>query len=72
MLSRWNPIYILIIGGVLVLAGMILPLLMVMQIIRSTYALNFISYIASFIGLMAGIIGSALYVSNRRRKNKMK
>lgn len=72
MLSRWNPLYILIGGGILVLVGVILPFLMVLRVIPSTYALNFISYIASFVGLMAGIIGSALYVSNRRKKDRMK
>lgn len=72
MLSRWNPLYILIGGGILVLVGVILPFLMVLKIIPSTYALNFISYIASFVGLMAGIIGSALYVSNRRKKDRTK
>jgi hypothetical protein len=72
MISRWNPLYILIVGGVLVVAGAVLPFLMVMKIIPSTYFTNFISYISSFVGLMAGIVGSALYVRNRRRKDRDK
>jgi len=55
-------------GFVLVLAGFVLPFLMVMRIIESSFALNFFSYAASMAGLILGLIGAALYV--RRHKNE--
>lgn len=60
----------ILIGFVLVLLGAILPFLMVMRIINSTFFLNFFSYGASIVGLFLGIIGSALYVRYRKGKNQ--
>jgi len=72
LIDRWNPLHILLVGGILVVAGAVIPFLIVLDVIPSTYFLNFFAYIASFLGLMLGIIGSALYVRNQRRKNKQK
>jgi positive regulator of sigma E activity len=58
------------IGFVLVLLGAILPFLMVMRILNSTFFLNFFSYGVSVVGLFLGIIGSALLVTYHKRKNK--
>ena len=44
-----------------------LPLLMVMQILQSTYALNFASFTASVLGLILGITGAARYVGGHRK-----
>jgi uncharacterized membrane protein len=65
-----RPLYILMIGFVLVLLGAILPFLMVMRILNSTFFLNFFSYGVSVVGLFLGIIGSALLVTYHKRKNK--
>jgi hypothetical protein len=64
----WNPLYIIGLGFVLVMLGFILPLLMVLRFIPSTFFLNFFAYGASFVGLMLGIIGSAFYTARHRRK----
>jgi hypothetical protein len=56
------------IGFVLVLLGVVLPYLMVMRFIESTFFLNFFSFAASFLGLMLGIIGAAGYVREHRGK----
>jgi len=64
----WNPLYIIGLGFVLVMLGFILPLLMVLRFIPSTFFLNFLAYGASFVGLMFGIIGSAFYTARHRRK----
>ncbi len=66
----WNPKYILLLGFVLLIIGVVLPLLMVMHIIESTFFLNFFSYAASFMGLMFGFIGSILFVTRERYKRK--
>jgi hypothetical protein len=54
-------------GLVLSLLGVALPLLMVMQILQSTYALNFASFTASLLGLILGITGAARYVGGHRK-----
>ena len=51
----------------LVVAGVVLPLLMVLGVLKSTFALNFIAYFASVAGLFLGIIGGATYA--RRHKD---
>jgi hypothetical protein len=56
------------IGFVLVLLGVVLPFLMVMRILPSTFFLNFFSFGASIFGLMLGMYGAATYVREHRRK----
>ncbi len=60
----------ILIGFLLVLAGAVLPLLMVLTILPSTFFLNFFSYSASVAGLFLGVLGGALYArATRRRKD---
>lgn len=63
-----HPIQIILLGFLLVLAGVVLPLLMVLQLLQSTFLLDFFSYGASVAGLFLGIIGAASYVQNARGK----
>jgi hypothetical protein len=63
-----HPIQIILLGFFLVLAGVVLPLLMVLQIIQSTFLLDFFCYGASVAGLFLGIIGAASYVEITRGK----
>jgi hypothetical protein len=62
--------YLILIGFVMVMLGAILPFLMVMRILTSTFFLNFFSYGASLVGLFLGIIGCANLVRYHRKKNK--
>jgi hypothetical protein len=63
-----NPYLLIAIGFIMVLFGFIFPFLMTIQVINSTFFLNFASYIASFMGLILGVIGSAMiYRENRKR-----
>lgn len=57
----------ILIGFLLVLAGAVLPLLMVLTILPSTFFLNFFSYSASVAGLFLGVLGGALYARAARR-----
>lgn len=50
------------------LAGFTLPFLMVLQVIQSTFLLDFVAYAASFSGLLLGILGSALYTASHRKR----
>jgi hypothetical protein len=64
---------ILGIGFVLVSLGFLLPLLMVMKILESTYFLNFFSFIASLLGIFLGLMGAAqMAVSARRSRDEDK
>lgn len=58
---------IIFIGFILVLLGFLLPLLMVMKVLESTYFLNFISFAASLIGLLLGLMGAAQMAVEARR-----
>ncbi len=66
-----QPILMILIGFVLVTLGMVFPFLMVMQILESTFFLNFFSFAASVAGLFLGLIGGAMYV-RLSQKNKDK
>lgn len=58
------------IGFVMVIAGAVLPFLMVQQILRSTLFLNFLAFAVSVSGLFLGLVGSAMYVKVQREKNR--
>lgn len=62
-----RALWLIVIGFLLVLTGAVLPLLMVLHLIPSTFFLNFLSYSASVSGLFLGILGGALYARAARR-----
>jgi hypothetical protein len=59
---RIPPWGLILIGFLLAVTGLILPFLMVIHLIPSTFFLNFFSYGASLTGVFLGIIGASLYV----------
>jgi hypothetical protein len=63
-----EPVRIIALGFVLVLLGFVLAFLMTIETIKASFLLGFISYISSFGGLFLGMMGTALYVRNQRRK----
>ncbi len=61
----WKPL--LLLGGVLVVAGVVLPFLMVIQVLPSTFFLNFFAYISSVTGMWLGMLGAVqLFVARKR------
>lgn len=56
------------IAVVMLLLGFILPFLMVIMVLPSTFLLNFFSFAVSVAGLFTGIIGLSMMVSNYRRQ----
>jgi hypothetical protein len=66
-MRRLYPGPMILIGFLLVVVGAVLPWLIVLQILPSTYALNFISFAASILGLMLGVVGLAYFVSLRKK-----
>ncbi len=63
-----NPPVLLVTGFVLLVAGFVLPALMIMQVIPSTFFLNFLAYGASFLGVILGLLGSLSIVARRRKR----
>jgi membrane associated rhomboid family serine protease len=64
-----QPKWLIIIGFVMVLFGFVAPFLMVLEVLKSTFFLNFISHAASVGGLFMGMIGAALYTRTRRKRD---
>jgi hypothetical protein len=56
---------LILLGFFLVFFGFLIPLLMTAHIIEATLFLSFLSYGASVVGLMLGILGAANYVRGR-------
>jgi hypothetical protein len=68
-MSTSRSLIIILIGFVLVLLGMVIPWLMVLHVLESTFFLNFFSFGASIAGLFLGIYGAAGYVRFNRKKD---
>ena len=63
---RNEPRFLLSLGLILLFTGWIIPLLMIMHIIPSTFFLNFVAWGASVSGLFLGFIGVATWTKLRR------
>ena len=61
-----SPRFLLGLGVILMLLGIVLPFLMVIQVLESTFFLNFFSWGISVAGLALGTIGFAMYSKGRR------
>ena len=57
-----SPRFLIGLGVFLMLLGIILPFVMVIHVVKSTFFLNFFSWGASVVGLALGMIGVATYV----------
>ncbi len=58
-----------LVGLVLVIVGAVLPFLMVLNVIESTFFLNFFAYGAQILGVLLGVVAAALYFQEHRGKN---
>ncbi|HOM67432.1 MAG: hypothetical protein BWX85_00083 [Chloroflexi bacterium ADurb.Bin120] len=72
MMIKWQPWKIILLGGSMMLISVILPLLMVLQILQSSFFLNFLTYGLSVAGLLIGFIGMVTMVRVERAKQKFK
>jgi hypothetical protein len=61
-----SPRFLLSLGVGLMLLGIILPFLMVIHVLESTFFLNFFSWGASVAGLAFGTIGFATYSRSKK------
>jgi len=67
-----SPRKFFIAGLVCVLLGFILPFLIVVGLIRNTFALSFIIYFLQMIGMILGVFAAAGLAINRRKKDAEK
>ncbi len=63
----FSPLKIILIGLFLVILGVVLPFLMVLHVLQSTFFLNFFSYTSSLAGLILGITGASMYVRMKKK-----
>ena len=61
-----SPRFLLGLGTFLMILGVILPFLMVIRVLDSTFFWNFFSWGASVAGLAFGTIGFAMYSRGRK------
>lgn len=58
------------VGLILVIIGAVLPFLIVMRAVPSTFLLNFLAFTASILGIFLGVLGVATHVGERRHRGK--
>ena len=61
-----SPRLLLGLGLFLMILGIVIPFLIVIRVLESTFFLNFFSWGASVAGLFMGIIGVATWVRKRK------
>ena len=61
-----SPRFLFLLGMFLMILGIVLPFLMVIKVLESTFFLNFFSWGASVAGLAFGTIGFAMYSRGRK------
>ncbi len=59
---------LVVIGFFMVLIGAVLPFLIVLRVLESTFFLNFVAFTASTVGIFLGVIGTATYIAEKRRQ----
>lgn len=62
-----SPRFLIALGLTLMLAGVIIPFLMILRILPLGFALSFFSWGASVAGLALGTIGVTMWVSTRHQ-----
>ena len=68
-MRNWTPWKVVLFGFILVTLGLVFPLLMVLQVVKSTLFLNFISFLFSVGGVLVGFIGMSFVVKVHRNKD---
>ncbi len=60
----------ILIGLVLMILGIVLPFLMVLDVIESTFFLNFFSYIISLVGMLIASVGAIAWGVSKRNERR--
>jgi hypothetical protein len=67
MLER--PKLLFVIATLLMLFGVVMPLLMVIKVVESTFFLNFLSYGSSTLGFFLGIVSIAASRTKQKKRD---
>ena len=70
MMRKNRPNILFIIGGLFVVLGFILPFLMVLIVIPKLLWLELVVAIMQSLGVVLGLVGSVMYVVDKRDKDK--
>jgi hypothetical protein len=70
MILRLGPKRLIWIGLAMMILGIVFPIMMIMQIMKSTIFLNFLSFFLSLGGLIIGMAGTGLYAAIHRKTKK--
>ena len=62
-----QPATMILVGFGLSVLGVVLPLMMLIHVLPSTFFLNFLSFTASMTGLILGISGAAQYIRAHKK-----
>jgi hypothetical protein len=62
-----QPATMILVGFGLSVLGVVLPLMMLIHVLPSTFFLNFLSFMASMTGLILGISGAAQYIRAHKK-----
>ncbi len=57
-MKQRTPLKLISLGVILLLIGFLLPFLMVIRVLQPGFALSFLSYASSLVGLILGLFGA--------------
>lgn len=61
---------LIVLGFLCVLAGAVVPFLIIIRVLPSTLFLNFFAFTVSTVGIFLGVIGTAMHVGDEQRRKK--
>lgn len=67
---QWTGKQMLLVGFLLVLYGFVIAFLMAIHVLKPSFLLAFTSYAGSLSGTILGVVGSILYVRERRKHDE--
>jgi len=65
--ERIDPRLMMVVGVLLMVTGIVLPALILIKILESTYFLNFFSYFCQVLGLVLATLGLVTYVGIHKK-----
>lgn len=70
MLNLENPNRIMVVAVGMMLFGCIMPFLMTLRVVESTFFMNFLSFTLSTLGLFLGIVAIAVHRGRHKKKDE--
>lgn len=65
-----QPVRLALVGFFLVLTGAVLPFVIILGFLESTFFLNFLAFGASVAGMFLGVLAAAQYVGRTKQKQE--